>query len=111
MLSLSALLRGVGAEAARANTRSNLAPAHRHPPHLQVGHEPAVDAILRVTDVVSVLRLFAAYRATLGHEAPSELGLQISSTSAGTDGSGQRIVPWALHELEEPDCACLLYTS
>jgi uncharacterized alkaline shock family protein YloU len=26
-----------------------------------------------VTDVVSVLRLFAAYRATLGHEAPSEL--------------------------------------
>src|SRR5471030_3049450 len=105
-LSLSALLRRVGAEAARANARPNLSPTHRHPPHLQVRHEPAVDAVLRVTDVVSVLRLFAANCATLGHEAPSDWDLRLNGVKgAGSDVSGHRIVPWALHDLEVSNCA------
>src|SRR4029077_21061664 len=52
--------------------RPKRAAGHCHPTHLQVRHEPPVDPVLGVTDVVSVLRLFAANRATLGHEAPSD---------------------------------------
>lgn len=66
------VLSRVGAEAAGANPRSNRTAGHGHTAHLQVGHEPPVDPVLGVTDVVSVLRLFAANRASLGHEPPSD---------------------------------------
>src|SRR6266850_4911479 len=81
VLSLSGLLRRVGAKAARAHPRSNRPAGHGYTAHLQIGHEPPVDPVLGVTDVVSVLRLLAANRATLGHEAPSdwELGLKTRS--------------------------------
>ena len=75
-LSLSApLRRRVGAEAARADASSDRTSGHGHTAHLEVGQEPPVDPVLGVTDVMSVLRLFAAYRATLGHEPPSDWNL------------------------------------
>src|ERR1700674_4193173 len=69
-LSLSSLLGGVRAQAARANARPDRASGDGHAAHLQVGQEPPVDPVLGVTDVMSVQRLFAANRAMLGHDAP-----------------------------------------
>src|SRR4029077_9897944 len=62
---------GVGAQAAGANAGANRPTGHGHTAHLQVGLKSPVDPVLGVTDVVSVLRLFAANRASFGHESPS----------------------------------------
>ena len=71
-LSLSALLGGVCAQAACAYASPDRAPGYSHAAHLEVGQEPPVDPVLRVTDVMPVQRLFAANRAMLGHDAPFE---------------------------------------
>src|ERR1700680_1324716 len=68
--SLSALLGGVRAQAARAHARPDRASSNGHAAHLQVGQKTPVDPVLGVTDVMSVQRLFAANRAMLGHDAP-----------------------------------------
>jgi hypothetical protein len=70
---LRAPLGGVSAQAPRAYAGPHGAAGDHHAPHLQVGLEPPVDTVLRVTDMVSVLRFLAADRASLGHEAPSDL--------------------------------------
>src|SRR6266851_4650835 len=76
----------VRAQAASADPRSERAPGHRHTAHLQVGLKPPVDPVLGVTDVVSVLRLLAANRASLGHESPSE-GELIDNNEARPGGA------------------------
>src|SRR6266852_7768818 len=79
----------VRAQAASAHPRAERAPGHRHTAHLQVGLKPPVDPVLGVTDVVSVLRLLAANRASLGHESPSE-GELIDKNEARPGGAHRR---------------------
>src|SRR5258707_13973781 len=79
----------VCAQAASAHPRPERASGHRHTAHLQVGLKSPVDPVLGVTDVVSVLRLLAANRASLGHESPSE-GELIDNNEARPAGSHRR---------------------
>src|SRR5438445_12254555 len=85
---------GVGAQAASADAGSERASRHRHAAHLQVGLKPPVDPVLGVTDVVSVVRLLAAKRATLGHESPSD-GELVDKEERSTSGE----LTWNVAEL------------
>src|ERR1700680_5219265 len=99
-LSLSALLGGVRAQAACTYPRPDRASGHGYASHLQVGQEPPVDPVLGVTDVVSVQRLFAANRAMLGHDAPF-VGDLTQNDEKPVPVPRDRIVPWAIHGLED----------
>src|SRR5207253_8966054 len=74
-------LGGVRPEAAGADAGTDCLAAHCDTAHLEVGHEPPVDPVLGVADVMSVLRRLAANLTTFGHGLPFAWGLGRRATA------------------------------